>query len=184
MSQDSATGFIKRNRPPRVQISYQNPHDEQQKVELPFVMAVMSDLSGNASPKEKPPLNKREFVPVNAGSLDSLMADIRPGVSLSVRNRLDPGASDRLGIVMTVARMEDLTPAGIARKVPALAKLLAAREELAALKWHLNGKAGAAEQVKQMLSDPELMAALAERRALQDAERTTTGDDDEAAERP
>ncbi len=51
---DSATGFIKRNRPPRVQISYADPIDANVQVELPFVMGVMSDLSGNASKVEKP----------------------------------------------------------------------------------------------------------------------------------
>ena len=45
-SSDSATGFIKRNRPPRVQISYADPIDANRQVELPFVMGVMSDLSG------------------------------------------------------------------------------------------------------------------------------------------
>jgi type VI secretion system protein ImpB len=48
MSSDSGQKFIKRNRPPRVQIAYQDPYNAQKKIELPFVMAVMSDLSGNA----------------------------------------------------------------------------------------------------------------------------------------
>ncbi|MGL4310385.1 MAG: type VI secretion system contractile sheath small subunit, partial [Paracoccaceae bacterium] len=56
MSSDSATGFIKRNRPPRVMISYEDPYDSEKMVELPFVMGVMSDLSGNASKVEKAPM--------------------------------------------------------------------------------------------------------------------------------
>lgn len=47
MASDSGSGFIKRNRPPRVQIQYEDPYDSEKMVELPFVMGVMSDLSGN-----------------------------------------------------------------------------------------------------------------------------------------
>lgn len=168
MSQDSATGFIKRNRPPRVHISYADPHNEQKQVELPFVMGIMSDLSGNASPKEKKPLKSREFTNVTAGSLNKFMESIEPGVAMMVKNHLDPAAGAKLGMTVTFTQMEDLTPAGIARRVPALAKLLAMRQELAALKWHMNGKAGAADRVKEILSDPALMAALADRRAAEE----------------
>ena len=52
MASDSATGFIKRNRPPRVNISYADPYESDKMVELPFVMGIMSDLSGNASEVE------------------------------------------------------------------------------------------------------------------------------------
>ncbi|HTM76620.1 MAG TPA: type VI secretion system contractile sheath small subunit, partial [Devosia sp.] len=54
MSSDSGQKFIKRNRPPRVQISYEDPYDSQRQIELPFVMGVLSDLSGNASQVPKP----------------------------------------------------------------------------------------------------------------------------------
>jgi type VI secretion system protein ImpB len=152
----------------RVRISYADPHNEQKQVELPFVMGIMSDLSGNASPKAKEPLTKREFAPVTAATLDQTMSDIQPGVAMMVKNHLDPAAGARLGINMTFSSMDDLTPAGIARGVPALARLLAMRQELAALKWHLNGKPGAADRVREILSDPALMAALAERRAAEE----------------
>src|SRR5262245_15561014 len=46
---DSGQKFIKRNRPPRVQIQYQDPYDAERMIELPFVMGVLADLSGNAS---------------------------------------------------------------------------------------------------------------------------------------
>ena len=69
-SSDSATGFIKRNRPPRVQISYADPIEANKQVELPFVMGIMSDLSGNASKIEKPPVADREFTAVSSDTLD------------------------------------------------------------------------------------------------------------------
>ena len=85
MASDSATGFIKRNRPPRVNISYEDPYDSEKMVELPFVMGVFSDLSGNASEVEKEPLTERDFTDVTAGTLDAYMASIQPGLSFTVK---------------------------------------------------------------------------------------------------
>ena len=42
---DTGQKFIRRNRAPRVHISYDDPYDAQQKIEIPFVTAVMADLS-------------------------------------------------------------------------------------------------------------------------------------------
>ena len=70
MSSDSGQKFIKRNRPPRVQISYEDPYDSQKLIELPFVMGVMSDLSGNASQVDKPPVADRKFVDVDMDNIE------------------------------------------------------------------------------------------------------------------
>ena len=56
MARDSGQKFIRRNRPPRVHITYENPTNAEEKVEIPFVMGVMSDLSGNT-----PGVEKEEF---------------------------------------------------------------------------------------------------------------------------
>jgi type VI secretion system protein ImpB len=165
MASDSATGFIKRNRPPRVQISYADPHNEQKKVELPFVMAVMSDLSGNASAVEKPPVADRTFTQVSQDTLDDFMESLSPGVAMTVKNTLDPDVGDRISLSLNFTKMSDMTPGAIARQVPALAKLLEAREQLANLQRYMNGKVKAQDQLKALLSDPDLMAALANRGA-------------------
>ena len=163
MPSDSATGFIKRNRPPRVNISYEDPYDSEKMVELPFVMGVMSDLSGNASPVEKAPVSERDFTDVTGSTLDSYMAAVNPGVSFAVENTLDPDSTDKLGVTLEFSSMEDMEPAAIARQVPPLKKLLEAREHLANLQRYMNGKAKAQDHIKALLADPELMAALAER---------------------
>ncbi|WP_126979633.1 type VI secretion system contractile sheath small subunit [Frigidibacter oleivorans] len=165
MTSDSATGFIKRNRPPRVQISYADPHNEQKQVELPFVMAVMSDLSGNASPVEKPPVADRKLTPISQDTLDDYMESVKPSVAMTVKNTLDPEAGDKISLTLTFNKMSDLSPGEIARQVPALAKLLEARQQLANLQRYMNGKVAAQDQLKALLSDPQLMAALDERRA-------------------
>lgn len=163
MASDSATGFIKRNRPPRVNISYADPYESDKMVELPFVMGVMSDLSGNASEVEKDPVAEREFTRVDQDSLDDYMASVAPGISMQVDNTLDPEAGGKLGVSLHFSKMEDMSPGEIARQVPALAKLLEARTQLANLQRYMNGKAAAQDQIKALLEDPELMAALAER---------------------
>lgn len=164
-SSDSATGFIKRNRPPRVQISYADPIEANKQVELPFVMGIMSDLSGNASKEEKPPVADREFTAVSSDTLDDYMESVAPGLAINVDNKLDPEQGGKLSVSLNFKKMADLSPGEIARQVPSLNTLLEARQQLANLARYMNGKSGAQEQLKQLLADPALMAALNERRA-------------------
>jgi len=62
MATDSGQRFIRRNRPPRVHITYEDPYNAERRIELPFVMGVMSDLSGNNSSVEKPDVEARKFL--------------------------------------------------------------------------------------------------------------------------
>lgn len=178
MSSDKATDFIKRNRPPRVQISYEDPYDSEKMVELPFVMGVLSDLSGNASKVDKPPMEEREFTDVTASTLDSYMNSVSPGLSFNVENKLGTGEG-RLGIELEFHKMDDLGPTSIARQVPALRKLLEARQHLANLQRYMNAKPKAQDQIRALLNDPELMAALAEREARAEADAEAEAEKDE-----
>lgn len=172
MASDKATDFIKRNRPPRVNISYEDPYDSEKMVELPFVMGVMSDLSGNASEVEKPAMEERDFVDVTAATLDDYMKSVAPGVSFNVENKLG-GSEGRLGVSLSFESMDDFNPAAVARQIPALKKLLEARQHLANLQRYMNSKPKAQEQIRKLLNDPELMAALAER----EDRKSTDGED-------
>lgn len=165
MASDSGQKFIKRNRPPRVQISYEDPYDSQKQIELPFVMAVLSDLSGNASTVEKPPIAERKLTDVDMDNIDKYMKAVAPAAAFRVKNKLGDSGDEKLGISLTFNSMDDFSPAGIARQVPALKVLLEAREQLANLQRYMDGKTGAEEQLRKLLSDPQLMAALKERRA-------------------
>ncbi|WP_116085633.1 type VI secretion system contractile sheath small subunit [Tropicimonas sp. IMCC34011] len=173
MASDSATGFIKRNRPPRVNISYADPYDAEKNVELPFVMGVMSDLSGNASEKEKDPVAERKFSQVDTENFDDYMASVAPGVSMNVDNKLGDAEGEKLSVKLDFASMEDLDPGQIAKQVPALAKLLEARDQLANLQRYMNGKSKAQDQLRQLLEDPKLMALLAEKDTSKDTDADT-----------
>ncbi|MDC0659437.1 type VI secretion system contractile sheath small subunit [Leisingera sp. SS27] len=165
MASDSGSSFIKRNRPPRVQIQYEDPFDSEQMIELPFVMGVMSDLSGNNPGVEKDAVEERAFADVTKDTMDDYMASIQPGMTFMAENRLGGGGNDKIGIELKFENMGDLEPAAIARQVPALKKLLEAREQLANLQRYMASKPKAQDHLRKLLEDPELMAALAERAA-------------------
>ena len=98
---------------------------------------------------------------------------MQPGMTFAVENKLDPDSGQKVGVNIELGKLEDLEPAAIARQVPAMKKLLEAREQLANLQRYMSAKPKAQEHVKKLLEDPELMAALADRASASNA------DDDE-----
>jgi len=163
MASNSNSGqkFISRNRKPRVHITYEDPYDAERLVELPFVMGVMADLSGNNSAAPKLDMNDRAFLDIDMDNFDKRMAAIEPGLTMKVPNKLGDGeGGDKLGVNLKFSKMEDMSPAAIARQVPAMAKLLEAREQLANLLRYMDGKAAAEDSIKKLLADPQLMAAM------------------------
>jgi type VI secretion system protein ImpB len=157
--------FIRRNRPPRVHITYQDPYDAEKMIELPFVMGVMADLSGNASEVEKSPFAERKFVDIDMDNFDARMAGIKPAVSFRVNNKLSEGGeNEKLGVKLTFEKMDDFSPAAVARQVPPLARLVEARRELANLQRYMDGKVAAEDQIRKLLRNPELMKSLRDTR--------------------
>jgi type VI secretion system protein ImpB len=171
MAADSGQKFIRRNRPPRVHITYEDPYNADQKIELPFVMGVLADLSGNASAVEKSDIGERKFLDVDMDNFDQRLAAIEPGVAFTVPNKLGDGG-DKLSVSLKFQKYDDFSPAAIARQIPATAKLLEAREQLANLLRYMDGKIAASDQIKALLSDPQLMAALKDRLGEKAADAT------------
>src|SRR5215831_11657840 len=114
MARDSGQRFIKRNRPPRVHITYENPDNAEEKIELPFVMGVMSDLSGNNPGVEKEDFANRKFLDFDMDNLDARMAAIQPGVSFKVDNKLADESGDKIGVSLRFNKMADFEPAAVA----------------------------------------------------------------------
>ncbi|MBR1155214.1 type VI secretion system contractile sheath small subunit [Bradyrhizobium sp. JYMT SZCCT0428] len=170
MAKDSGQKFIRRNRPPRVHITYENPANAEEKIELPFVMGVMSDLSGNAPGAEKAEIADRKFLDFDMDNLDARMAAIQPGVSFRVDNKLSEQSGEKMGVSLRFDKMADFEPAAVAKQVPALAKLLEARQQLANLQRYMDGKVAAEAQLRKLLSDPQLMAAVKNRASEQGGE--------------
>ena len=155
----SGQKFIARNRAPRVQIEYDvEVYGSEKKVQLPFVMGVMADLSGKPA-ENLPSINDRKFLDIDVDNFDSRMKAIKPRVSFQVPNALT--GDGKMAIDLTFESMDDFTPAAIARKVDALNKLLEARQQLSNLITYMDGKTGAEELVGRLLNDPALLQTLA-----------------------
>jgi type VI secretion system protein ImpB len=163
MARESGQKFIRRVRPPRVHITYENPANAEEKVEIPFVMGVMADLSGNAPGVEKSDIVDRKFLEFDMDNLDARMAAIQPGLNFRVDNKLSDGSGEKLGVELRFDKMADFEPGAVARQVPAVAKLLEARMQLANLQRYVDGKAAAETQLRNLLADPALMQALKNR---------------------
>ena len=159
MAKSSSQKFISRNRAPRVQIEYDvEVYGAQKKIELPFVMGVMGDLSGKPA-EPLAPVADRKFLEIDVDNFDDRMKSCKPRVAFQVPNTLT--GEGNLNVELTFQSMDDFSPAAIARKVDALSKLLQARTELANLLTYMDGKSGAEELISKLLNDPTLLKSLA-----------------------
>ena len=159
MAKQSSQKFIARNRAPRVQIEYDvELYGSQKKVQLPFVMGVLADLSGKSS-DELPAVADRKALEIDVDNFDDRMKAMKPKVQFTVPNTLT--GEGNLAVDITFESMDDFSPAAVARKVDALNKLLEARTQLANLKTYMDGKTGAEKLIAKVLQDPTLLQALA-----------------------
>ena len=159
MAKASSQKFIARNRAPRVQIEYDvELYGAEKKVQLPFVMGVMADLSGKPA-EPLAPVADRKFLEVDVDNFDSRMKAMKPRVAFQVPNTLT--GEGNMNVELTFESMDDFSPAAVAEKVDALSKLLEARTQLSNLITYMDGKSGAEDLMAKLLQDPALMAALA-----------------------
>ena len=158
MGKESSQKFIARNRAPRVQIEYDvEVYGAEKQIQLPFVMGVLADLSGQpADPLA--PVADRKFLEIDVDNFDERLKAMKPRVAVQVPNTLT--GEGNLAVDMTFESMDDFTPAAIARKVDSLNKLLEARGQLANLMTYMDGKTGAEELIAKLLAEPALMQAL------------------------
>ncbi|AJX13333.1 type VI secretion system contractile sheath small subunit [Burkholderia ubonensis] len=154
----SGQKFIARNRAPRVQIEYDvETYGAERKVQLPFVMGVIADLAGKRA-EPLPDLAERKFLEIDVDNFDERMKSIAPRVAFQVPNTLT--GDGMLNVDMTFERIDDFSPAAIARNVDALRRLLEARTELSNLLSYMDGKHGAEQLIEQAINDPELLKSL------------------------
>lgn len=158
----SSQKFIARNRAPRVQIEYDvELYGAEKKVQLPFVMGVLSDLSGKPA-EPLPPVADRKFLDIDVDNFDARMKSMKPRVAFPIANTLT--GEGNLAVDITFESMDDFSPAAVARKVEGLRQLLEARQQLANLLTYMDGKTGAEELMSRMISDPALLKSLADAR--------------------
>ena len=159
MAKASSQKFIARNRAPRVQIEYDvELYGAEKKIQLPFVMGVMADLSGNPT-EPLPPVAERKALEVDVDNFDDRLKAMKPRATFQVPNTLT--GEGNLNVELSFESMDDFSPAAVARKVDALNKLLEARTQLSNLITYMDGKTGAEELIGKVLNDPTLLQSLA-----------------------
>jgi type VI secretion system protein ImpB len=159
MAKASSQKFIARNRAPRVQIEYDlELYGAEKKVNLPFVMGVMSDLSGKPA-EALAPVADRKFLEIDVDNFDERLKSMKPRVAFQVPNTLT--GEGNIPVDITFESMADFSPGAIAKKVEPLAKLLEARTQLSNLLTYMDGKGGAEQLLSKVLGDQELLKSLA-----------------------
>lgn len=154
----SGQKFIGRNRAPRVQIDYDvELYGAEKKVQIPFVMGVMADLSGNPA-EPLAPVSERKILEIDVNNFDDRLKASKPRVKLSVPNTLT--GEGNLAVEMNFESMNDFTPGAIARNTDGLKQLLEARTQLSNLVTYMDGKDGAEQLLAKALADPSLLATL------------------------
>ncbi|HEY8505887.1 MAG TPA: type VI secretion system contractile sheath small subunit [Gemmataceae bacterium] len=165
MGSESLQKKVGRVRPPRVQITYDvETEGALKKVELPFVVGIMADLSG--MPKEAlKPLKQRRFVPIDRDNFHEVMAKSAPRLALKVQNRLTD-EDTKLAVELNFKHLRDFDPARVAEQVPALNQLLELRRKLTELLAKMEGNDALDKLLADVLSNTEKAMALAKQMGI------------------
>jgi type VI secretion system protein ImpB len=144
----SAQHTLDRVRRPRVQITYDvQVGDAMKTVELPFVVGVMADLSGQ--PKEAlKPLKERKFVAIDRDNFNDVLAKAAPRLAMKVQNRLSEEDS-KLAVELNFKHIDDFEPAKVAQQIEPLNKLLEMRTQLTQLLSKMEGN----DKLEALLAD-------------------------------
>lgn len=130
------------------------------KRELPFLMGIMADLSGQ--PKQPlPALGKREFLDIDRDNFGKLQKDLNPHLDLLVDNKLKDDGS-QLKVELDFPTMEHFSPGGLAKQVPALKELLELRQQLSALVARIDGKDEVTSRLEKLLREADQAIASAQ----------------------
>ena len=156
---ESTQHKLDRVRPPRVQITYDvEVGDAIQKKELPFIVGVLADLSGQpAQPLAK--VKDRKFVEIDRDNFNDVLANIGPRAVLRTDNKLANDGS-KLNVELKFSNMDDFNPANVVKQVEPLRKLLEARQRLTDLLGKLDGNDKLDELLREVLSNTDGLKEL------------------------
>ena len=120
---------LNRVRKPRVHITYDvETEGAAIERELPFVVGVMGDFSGDPTSPLRP-MGDRKFIQIDRDNFNDVMAGMTPGVKLKVDNKLTE-AGGQMGVELNFKSLDDFEPARVAQQVPALRTLMETRSKL------------------------------------------------------
>ena len=158
---DSVQKRLEKVRPPRVQLTYDvEVGGAIEQKELPFVVGVMADFTGQQDPnKPLPKLKDRKFVNVDLDNFDDVMKGMAPAASYRVRNKLSPEGGE-FAVNLEFNKLEDFRPESVVQQVEPLKKLLEARTKLSDLRNKLAGNEKLEDILGEVLSSTEKLAKL------------------------
>jgi len=160
MARQSTQHKIDRVRPPRVQITYDvEVGDAIEIKELPFVMGVMGDFSGQPT-EPLARMKDRKFVEVNPDNFDSVLANMKPHLAYSVDNKLSDDTDAKLKVNLDFKSMDDFSPESVARQVGPLRELLELRDRLRDLRGNMQGNDKLEELLREAVTDKDKLAKL------------------------
>ncbi|MGC4055704.1 MAG: type VI secretion system contractile sheath small subunit [Paludibaculum sp.] len=161
MPRESVHAKLERVRPPRVHVTYNvEVGDAVEIKEIPFVMGVLGDFSGQ--PEEPlPRIRERRFVEVTPDNFDGVLASMKPRVAFTVENKLsdDPNAG-KIGVDLRFSSIEDFEPEKVARQVNPLRELLELRTKLSDLRGTLQGNEKLEKLLQDVLGNSEKMQQI------------------------
>lgn len=160
---------LDRVRPPRVQITYDvEIGGAIQMKELPFVMGIMADLSGNPT-EPLPKLKDRKFVEIDRDNFNDIMVGTAPRVTFQVDNKLAEDGEDagKMNVELNFRSMDDFNPVAVVNQVEPLRKLYEARSRLSDLLTKLDGNDDLDQLLQAMVSDADKQSEV--KKLLDDA---------------
>ena len=160
---DSVQKRLQKVRPPRVQLTYDvEIGDAIEKKELPFVVGVLGDFSGQPDPeKPLPKLKDRKFVNVDLDNIDDVMKGMAPKASYRVKNKLSPEGGE-FGVNLAFEKVDDFRPESVVQQVEPLRRLLEARSKLSDLRNKLAGNDKLEDLLGEVLASTEKLTQLSQ----------------------
>ena len=150
---------LNRVRKPRVHITYEvETGGAQVKRELPFVMGVLGDFSGDPTSPLKP-MRDRKFVQIDRDNFNDVMARSTPGLQLKVENTLK-GDGSEMAVNLEFKSMDDFEPGNVARQVEPLRKLLETRDRLRDLLTKVDRSEDLEELLEKVLQNEDQLKQL------------------------
>jgi type VI secretion system protein ImpB len=159
MAKESTQHKLDRVRPPRVQITYDvETGDAIEMKELPFVLGVLSDLSGK--PEEAlPRLRDRKFVEIDRDNFDAVMRGMKPRLAYRVDNKLSDD-NTQMAVELKFNSLEDFEPEQVVRQVEPLRKLLETRLQLQALLAKMDGNDKLTDKLQEIISNTDMLKKI------------------------
>jgi type VI secretion system protein ImpB len=172
MARESQQHRLDRVRRPRVQITYDvETNGAMEKIELPFVVGVLGDLSGQ--PKEPlPTLKDRRFVPIDRDNFNEVLSRAAPRLAMKVQNRLTD-EDTKLAVELNFKHMDDFEPARVANQVDPLRQLLEMRQRLTQMLSKMEGNDKLDQLLADVMSNTEKALALAKQMGIESAASST-----------